>query len=157
MSNEKYFAEIDEGGAEGLQQLDYCFNKTTQQFLSQAGLKKGMSVLDIGCGSGVMTCWIANQVGETGKVLGIENDVSQLNAAKRNIDSQGITNTEFKLCSAYDIESLNQKFDLIYCRFVLIHLHNPIDIIQKIFNILTPNGIYVAEEGIVNFAFSLGG
>lgn len=113
-----------------------------------------MTVLDIGCGSGVMTCWIAKIVGENGKVIGIENDQNQLNAAQRNAKRLALENTEFKLCSAYEIDSLNQQFDFVYCRFVLHHLHTPIDVIAKIYQILKSNGIYAAEEGIVNFAFS---
>jgi SAM-dependent methyltransferase len=154
MSKEKYIVEIGKEGSEGLGKLDYCFNPTTQEFLLSAGLKPGMVVLDIGCGSGVMTCWMAQTVGENGKVIGIENDENQLNAARKRAEKLSIKNIEFKLCSAYEIDSLNEKFDFIYCRFVLHHLHKPIDVIAKIFQILKPNGIYAAEEGIVNFAFS---
>ena len=134
--------------------LDYCFNPTTQEFLLLSGLKPGMIVLDIGCGSGVMTDWIAQQIGPAGKVIAIENDDKQLNAARARAKKLAISNIEFKLCSAYDISSLNQKFDFVYCRFVLHHLHKPIDVITKIFQVLNPHGIYAAEEGIVNFAFS---
>jgi SAM-dependent methyltransferase len=154
MSNEKYIVEIGEEGSEGLGKLDYCFNPTTQEFLLHAGLQPGMTVLDIGCGSGVMTCWMAQQVNPNGRVIGIENDENQLNAAKKRADNLGIKNVEFKLCSAYEIDSLQQEFDFIYCRFVLHHLHKPIDVIKKIFQVLKSNGIYAAEEGIVNFAFS---
>jgi ubiquinone/menaquinone biosynthesis C-methylase UbiE len=91
-------------------------------------------VLDIGCGSGVMTCWIAQQVGDTGHVIGIENNENQLQAAKKRAHNASLKNAEFKLCSAYDLESLNEKFDFIYCRFVLHHLHKPDEVIFKIFN-----------------------
>jgi ubiquinone/menaquinone biosynthesis C-methylase UbiE len=154
MSKEKYIVEIGEEGSEGLGKLDHFFNPTTQEFLLSAGLKPGMTVLDIGCGSGVMTGWIAKVVGENGKVIGIENDQNQLNAAQRNAKKLALENTEFKLCSAYEIDSLNQQFDFIYCRFVLHHLHAPMDVIAKIYQVLKPKGIYAAEEGIVNFAFS---
>ena len=146
MSNEKYIAEIGKQGSEGLGRLDYCFNPTTNEFLLKSGLRQGMSVLDIGCGSGIMTCWIANQVGSNGKVIAIENDINQLNAAKRNAEKQSIENIEFKLHSAYEIDTLNEKFDLIYCRFVMHHLHKPLDVINKIFNCLKEKGIYASEE-----------
>lgn len=154
MIKEKYCIDIGEQGSEGLGRLDYCFNPSTKEFLINAGLKKGMTVLDIGCGSGLMTCWMAEQVGDNGKVRGIENDQNQLNAAKRNAENRRLKNTEFTLCSAYDLDSLNQKFDFVYCRFVLHHLDKPINVIKKIYQNLKPNGIYAAEEGIVNFAFS---
>lgn len=64
MSKEKYIVDIGEQGSEGLGKLDYCFNSTTKEFLLSVGLKNAKTILDIGCGSGVMTCWIAEQVGE---------------------------------------------------------------------------------------------
>jgi SAM-dependent methyltransferase len=154
MRKEKYIVEIGKQGSEGLGKLDYLFNPTTQTFLLEAGLNQGMTVLDIGCGSGVMTCWIAKQVGSQGRVIAIENDVNQLNAAKHYAEKQSIENIEFKLCSAYEIDTLNEQFDFIYCRFVLHHLYKPLDVINKIFQYLKPKGIYASEEGIVNFAFS---
>ena len=125
MSNEKYIADIGEQGSEGLGKLDYCFNQTTKEFLLSVGLRQAKSILDIGCGSGVMTCWMAEQIDSNSKIIAIENDINQLNAAKRNAASKSITNIEFKLCSAYEIETLKTKFDFVYCRFVLHHLNKP--------------------------------
>lgn len=154
MKTEKYFVDIGEEGSEGLDLLDYCFNKTTQAFLMHAGLNSGMTVLDIGCGSGVMTCWLAQQVGQKGRVIGIENNENQLKAAKNRAQALSLDHAEFHLCSAYEIDSLHQKFDLIYCRFVLHHLHHPSEVVSKIYQALNPKGIFVSEEGIVSAAFS---
>jgi SAM-dependent methyltransferase len=154
MSDEKYIADIGEEGSEGLGKLDYCFNPTTKEFLLSVGLKQAKSILDIGCGSGVMTCWMAEQIDNNGKIIAIENDENQLNAAKRNADRRSIHNIEFKLYSAYEIETLHSTFDFVYCRFVLHHLHKPEDVIAKIFQSLTSKGVYASEEGIVNYAFS---
>lgn len=162
MSKEKYIVDIGEQGSEGLDRLDYCFNNTTKEFLLAVGLENANSILDIGCGSGVMTCWIAEQVSANAKVVAIENDINQLNAAKRNAEKRSINNIEFELCSAYEIDTLQEKlaphgvagFDFIYCRFVLHHLNKPEEVIAKIFQSLTAKGVYASEEGIVNFAFS---
>ena len=143
-----------EGGSTGLGKLDYLFNKTTQAFLLKSDLKPGLRVLDIGCGSGVMSQWIAKQVGGTGHVVGIENDINQLNAAKQLAIDLKVNNVSFELGSAYELGKLNQKFDLVFCRFVLHHLHDPTKAIAQIYGVLNKQGVYVAEEGIVNFAFS---
>jgi ubiquinone/menaquinone biosynthesis C-methylase UbiE len=154
MTHEKYIIDIGEYGSEGLGKLDYCFNQTTKEFLLSAGLKQAKTILDIGCGSGIMTCWIAEQVGNQGKIIAIENDINQLNAAKRNAEMRKLSNIDFQFCSAYEIEKLNSTFDFVYCRFVLHHLHNPEKVIAKIHDLINPNGVYASEEGIVNFAFS---
>lgn len=154
MNNEKYIVDIGEQGSEGLDRLDYCYNPTTKEFLLNVGVSQAKSVLDIGCGSGEMTCWIAKQLDPEVRVVAIENDINQLNAAKRNAERKSIGNIDFKLYSAYEIEKLNQTFDLVYCRFVLHHLHRSEEVIAKIFELLNPGGIFASEEGIVNFAFS---
>lgn len=154
MSTEKYMIERKEGGSTGLGKLDYLYNKTTQPFLLKSGLKPGLHVLDLGCGSGVMSQWMAKQIGNTGHVVGIENDLNQLNAAKKLASDLKVNNVNFELGSAYELDKLNQKFDLVYCRFVLHHLHDPTKAIAQIYDVLKDQGIYVAEEGIVNFAFS---
>lgn len=146
--------EIAKGGSVGLGKLDYLYNPTTQEFLLKSGLKSGMKVLDIGCGSGVMTCWIADQIGKDGLSVGIENDENQLNAAKHRAQEEKLSNTKFVLCSAYDLEQLDEQFDFVYCRFLLHHLHDVKKVIDKIYQVLKPGGIYAAEEGIVNYAFT---
>lgn len=151
---EKYMIKIGEKGSQGLGKLDYLYNPTTQEFLLKSGLKPGMKALDIGCGSGGMTRWMAERVGSQGLVIGIENDVNQLNAAKNASADIATKNIKFELCSAYELNKLNEQFDLVYCRFVLHHLHDPIKAITEIYRVLNQKGIYVAEEGIVNFAFS---
>src|SRR3989338_7269927 len=99
MSSEKYMIDIEEGGSVGLGKLDQLYNPTTQEFLLKSGLRPGMTILDIGCGSGAMTCWMAEQVGPDGQVIGIENDANQLNAAQKRAADQGLENIKLELCS----------------------------------------------------------
>lgn len=152
MANEKYWLEIPEEGMSN--SLDILFNKTTQEFISHSGLKPGMHVLDIGCGTGAMSVWLSKQVGETGSVLGIDNDEHQVKAAEKYASSHGAINCSFKLQSAYEISKLKQNFDFIYCRFILHHLFRPTDVIKAVYEKLPSGGIFVAEEGILSSAFT---
>lgn len=154
MSEETYCFEIGEEGSKGLDILDTLFNQSTQSFLTHAGIRKGMHVLDIGCGSGVMTRWLAEQVGDQGSVTAIDNSENQINACKRYLNNHGIKNVNAICHSAYDIGNLGQSFDLVYCRFVLLHLHRPGDVIRIIYSVLAENGVYAAEEGLVSQAFT---
>jgi ubiquinone/menaquinone biosynthesis C-methylase UbiE len=53
--------------------------------LSQAQLKPGETVLDLGCGSGIDVVQAAQQVGETGYVYGLDMTPQMLELARRNI------------------------------------------------------------------------
>lgn len=113
-----------------------------------------MKVLDAGCGSGAMTAWLAKQVGRDGHVTAIDNSESQLNFATRRLQKENITNVTTKVLSVYDIGDLHEKFDFIYCRFVLHHVFHPRNTIKLFYENLNPNGLYIGEEGRVGAAFA---
>ena len=154
MTDEEYDFKIGEKGQEALDILDIMFNENTQNQILRAGLKPGMRVLDIGCGRGAMSVWLANMVGEKGSVLAIDNSENQINATVKLLKGKRPACLSFKVHSAHDIEQLTEPFDMVYCRFILHHLSHPTQVIQKIFDLLPEGGIFIAEEGIVSAAFS---
>ena len=151
---EKYECEVSKGGSQGLDLLDLSFNPTTMSFMKNNAIKPGMKVLDVGCGTGVMSRWLAKEVGPTGKVVAIDNSKNQLEAARLASQGSDFENIEYKLLSVYDILDLKEKFDLIYCRFVLHHVHSPRKAIKLFYEALNPGGIYVGEEGLISAGFA---
>jgi SAM-dependent methyltransferase len=151
--NEHYDLTIPEAGLD-YDILDLAFNPTTQSFIEINGIQPGMRILDVGSGSGIMTHYLSTQTGPEGQVLSIDNSLAQLTHAERYCQTQGDKNIRFKHLSAYDIDSLKETFDLIYCRFVLHHLQSPRQTIQLFYQVLNKGGIYIAEEGIISAAFS---
>ena len=154
MSDEKYCFNVSEEGQQGLDILDCLFNQSTQSFVLNSGLKPGMKVLDIGCGLGTMTAWLAKQVGPDGVVVAIDNNEYQIRATEKLAKSYKITNIKTHCLSAYDIEALKQKFDFVYCRFILHHINSPSDVIRSVYKVLHKNGVFAAEEGLVSQAFT---
>ena len=49
-------------------------NPSSQLFLLNSGLKAGMTVLDLSCGIGMMSCWLAKKVGTSGRVIAIDSN-----------------------------------------------------------------------------------
>lgn len=152
-TNEHYDLEIPEVGLD-YDILDQAFNPTTKSFINNSGVKAGMHVLDVGSGSGIMTHYLASLVGPQGHVVSIDNSAKQLACAKRYCDQNEDKNVTFKELSVYEIDKLNETFDLIYCRFVLHHIHSPRLAIRLFFQALNQGGKYIAEEGIISAAFS---
>jgi len=70
--NERYELEIPDEGLD-YDILDMAFNPTTKSFIEANGIQKGMRVLDVGSGSGIMTHYLARKVGQKGHVLSIDN------------------------------------------------------------------------------------
>lgn len=152
-NTERYAFEI---GEEGLNYdiLDLSYNEFTQGHILKNGLDSGMKVLDVGCGAGVMTAWLAQQVGPTGKVVAVDNSKEQLGVTQRRLQKLGLDNVDTQVLSAYELERLQQNFDVVYCRFLLHHLHEPRRALDNYYNMLVNGGIYFGHEGIVNSVFS---
>ncbi len=144
--NKEYPIATGEIDRHRLEILHSLYAPVTQQFLIACGLKSGMTILEFGCGMGDMSCWFAQYTGESGKVIAIDNSQESLAIAKNKAIAKNIKNIEFLCMDVYDIESLNQKFDFIYGKWVLMHLFAPQDVLVKLYNVLNQNGILAYED-----------
>lgn len=146
---EKYDFDI---GKDGLDYdiLDESYNSRTQAHLLKNGLRRDMHVLDVGSGAGVMTAWIAEQVGPDGSVTAIDNSQEQLALVTKRAEQLGLNNITTLVCSAYELTKLNKTFDAVYCRFLLHHLHSPRKAIDTFYQVLKPGGLYFGQEGIIH-------
>lgn len=94
-TNHKYHLKTGTDGEAQLDNLNRIFGKASREFLNHIGLSKGMSVLDVGCGIGNLTCWLAEQVGSNGRVVGVDNDERQLEVARNRAQARRLSNIVF--------------------------------------------------------------
>ena len=128
-----------------LEILNEMYNPTAQQFLLDNGLKEGMTVLEIGCGVGIQTCWLAQAVGPTGKVVALDINEDQVELSKQHAKSLGLDNIEFVCMDLNDLPSLNQQFDFIYGRWVVTFTQDPMKSFNVLKQALKPKGRLVYE------------
>lgn len=100
-------------------------------------LKKGMRVLDVGCGTGAITKGIAEMVGKEGFVLGI--DSSEHLIAKGKEDLKEVTNLELKAVDLFAFVA-EEKFDLVVSARVMQWLSNPKEALLKCKEFLKSGG-----------------
>jgi len=100
-------------------------------------VRKGDSVLDVGCGSGEITRGIAELTGESGFVQGIDTSDHLISLAKNSFSS--ISNLSFELA---DINSFTtpRKFDLVTSARVLQWLSNRKTVLIAMKNLLREGG-----------------
>jgi ubiquinone/menaquinone biosynthesis C-methylase UbiE len=117
----------------------------TQRLLISAGVKKGMRVLDIGCGPGDVTMLAADLVGSTGRVVGIDRDESVIDAARQRSSELGFSNVEFV---RRDVETYDGPagFDVAVCRYVLIHQTDPVRFLQVTRGLVRSGGVIALHE-----------
>lgn len=151
---DRYALETGDAGAARLYLLNKVYGPTTEKVLLEAGLASGMRVLDIGCGIGTVSCWMAEQVKPEGSVVGIDVSTAQLEIARQNALASGIKNVVFQEASAYETDLPRAEFDLIVCRFLLCHLTRPADALKEMYELLKPDGVLVCHDLDVESMFS---
>ncbi len=135
-------------GKEDLRRLQYlneAVNPYSLEFLKKY-IKKGDRVLDLGCGPGIMSQKIASLVGVDGSVLGVDFSKKQLALAKKIASSEQFGNLSFERASADDLSKIKGKFDVVYIRFLLIHMRNPYEVAEQVKTVLKPGGHLLVEE-----------
>jgi SAM-dependent methyltransferase len=128
-----------------LQVLHDLYGPGTRRVLLDAGLRPGMRAADLGCGVGTVTALIADLVGPAGHVVGVDASAAQLGRARERLG--GVTNASFAEASATDTGLPRGSFDLVYCRFLLIHLPDPESALREMWALLRPGGVVVCEDG----------
>ena len=141
-----YVLAAGEAAAYRLRILHELYGPGTRRLLIDAGLRCGMRVADLGCGVGMVTAWLAKLVGSDGFVVGIDESSAQLSEARERLNGDG-DNVSFVQASATDVSLPAESFDLVYCRFLLIHLADPERALREMWRLLKPNGILVCEDG----------
>jgi SAM-dependent methyltransferase len=138
-----------------LQVLHNIYSPAGRRVLLQAGLTKGMRVADFGGGVGLVTRMIAEIVGPSGSVTGIDLSAAQLEQARSLCEKDGFHNTDFVEASAYNTGLERGSFDLVYCRFLLLHLTDPAACLREMRELLRPGGVLVVEDGDLTSATSV--
>jgi SAM-dependent methyltransferase len=115
--------------------------------LDRAGLGPGMSCLDVGCGPGEVMRLMAERIGPTGRVMGIDVDGKLGREALSVPTSKG-----YRQCSFIEgnLECLGQidsdRFDLVFARLLLMHLEDPILALRKMYCQVRPGGRIVVQD-----------
>ena len=81
-----------------------------------AGVKAGMKVLDVGCGSGAATAVLADLVGPSGQVVGIDFSEERLAIAREHYHARNVSFAIHDIRTPYHSDI---SFDLVWSRFFL--------------------------------------
>lgn len=89
--------------------------------LRHAELRPGQRVLDVGCGTGVLTRLATLAVGDTGETVGIDPSPAMLQVARRHAKAEASRAT-FKVAAIEALPFENGRFDVVLSSCMLHHL-----------------------------------
>lgn len=118
----------EQGGprwAQRQQQLDAQINPLGLAAMQRTGVTLGERVLDVGCGCGQTSLELAQRVGASGPVVGIDISQPMLTRARERQQELGVTNLEFLQADAQTYPFERERFDLLFSRFGVMFFADP--------------------------------
>lgn len=108
--------------------------------LEQAGIAPGLSVLDLGSGTGYPALLTAQKVSSTGRVTGVDFSGEMLEVARRKAEALRLGNIEFKECDVTSLPFEDCSFDAVTSRFCLMFLPELEKTLSEVFRVLKRGG-----------------
>jgi ubiquinone/menaquinone biosynthesis C-methylase UbiE len=121
-------------------------NDFTYRLLVDGGVKKGMRVLDVGCGSGDVSMMVAELVGKSGEVIGFDVSESAVVTAQGVAQQNQLTNIKFVIADITELPHDLGQFDAIVGRRVLMYQKDAVNSVKSLLPFLKPDGVLIFQE-----------
>jgi ubiquinone/menaquinone biosynthesis C-methylase UbiE len=108
--------------------------------MALASLAPGNQVLDIACGTGLVSFEAARAVGPDGHVLGVDLSGRMINCAERRAREVKLSNCSFARMDAETLGLPDASFDVVLCALGLMYMPDPEQALGEMRRVLRPGG-----------------
>jgi 2-polyprenyl-3-methyl-5-hydroxy-6-metoxy-1,4-benzoquinol methylase len=132
---------------ERLRAQSQVWEAATGRVLEAVGLAPGHRCLDVGCGPGETMRLMAERVGRSGSVTGIDVDTDLGEAAIAMLHARGHGQCRFAYADITTEDSAaGERFDLVYARLLLYHLPERVAVLRRLWDAVAPGGHLVIQD-----------
>jgi cyclopropane-fatty-acyl-phospholipid synthase len=124
---------------EGTRTLAEAEERMLELSCQRAGLVDGQAVLELGCGWGSLSLYMARKYPNS-KILGISNSNSQRESLMARAVAQGLTNLEIRTCDVNALSLESESFDRVVSVEMFEHVRNHRRLFANIADWLRPGG-----------------
>jgi ubiquinone/menaquinone biosynthesis C-methylase UbiE len=117
----------------------------TKEALVRAGVSEGMRVLDLGSGPGDVSILAASLVGPSGSVVGVDRWEPSIATGRLRASAANLHNVHF-IQGELDDFDINEEFDAIIGRFILLYLRDPASLLRRLARRLRGGGTVLFQE-----------
>jgi len=133
---------IDERNPERQQLPARVLEPSTREVLARLPRIANARCLDLGCGQGNTTRLLAEAIGAT-DCIGVEYDAALVEYASAQSNLAGVS---FQQGDVTRLPFPDASFDVAFCRYLMIHLADPISGVREMLRVVRPGGYVVAYE-----------
>ena len=127
---------------------DPTFVAYREAYLELIDLPHTAAVLDLGCGTGVVTRAIAARAGFAGAVTGVDQSPEFIAAAQRLAADEGVGDrVEFALGDAHELDFPAATFDAAVAHTLVSHVRDPLAVLAEAARVIRPGGSVAIFDG----------
>jgi ubiquinone/menaquinone biosynthesis C-methylase UbiE len=127
---------------------EQCWQRQLQpaqtRLLALAGLRPGERVLDVACGTGLVTFAAAAKVGPAGHVVGVDISDNMVELARARADEQALDHVRVARMDAEHLDLPDATFDAAVCALGLMYVPDVPKAVGEMTRVLVPGGRVVA-------------
>jgi 2-polyprenyl-3-methyl-5-hydroxy-6-metoxy-1,4-benzoquinol methylase len=124
---------------------DDVYRRPLVTALERLGLEPGWRCVDVGAGGGDVSVALAEMVGQDGRVYAVDSDPL---ARDEVAHAAAAYSQVIALTQAGEDLILPEQVDLAFCRFLLLHVHDPAVVVRRMAAVVKPGAWVVAQEPI---------
>ena len=118
----------------------------TVALLERVGIQPGWSALELACGPRGALELLAQRVGPTGPVTGLDINPLHVTHARQHAASLDLRNVSVVEGDARRSELPAGSFDLVYARLILVNIPDPEQVVAEMVRLVKPGGWIACEE-----------
>lgn len=110
-------------------------------------LKPGRRILDVACGTGAVTCLLAERNANNGRIIGYDLSPEMLAIARAK---KTVSHIEWQLGDASRIPYQDESFDIVTCQFALMFFEDRVAVLREMYRVLASAGqLFVLVWGAI--------
>lgn len=109
-----------------------------------ANIQQGQKIIDIACGTGLMTFRAAEATGSNGFVLGTDISDKMVEIADKTAKENNIVNIRFERMDAEELKINDEEFEVAICALGLMYAPNPVNALKEMHRVLKKGGHCIA-------------
>jgi SAM-dependent methyltransferase len=147
LPNDDYVLRRDATEYERLRAQARAWQPATERVFEQVALGPGARCLDAGCGPGHTMRLMAERVGPSGHVTGVDVDAAVGDEALALLHADGYRNCSFASVDLGSGEPIpGEPFDLVYARLLIFHAKDQVAMVRRLWDAVAPGGHLVLHD-----------